>query len=341
MDFQFLILLTAALLNLELVGIVLIHGFKRRSSKYFVLMSLGITIWIISNYLSNYVKDYQSALLWNKLIFIGCALATWSFLIFSKIFPEDSIPEKKYFSASFLLFGAAALISLTPLLIEKITLKENVSDITFGQGIYFYAIFLVGCLIAAVTNMIYKYSKTTDLSTKKTLRLLISGMAIFLILSIITNLLLPIFLKNFSLTNFAPFYTVIFISIFAFAILKYGFLNIKVIISEMLVAVMGTALFIFPFLMPTDTLAALAFGFFLLFLVIGYLLIKYTYKEINAKNLLEGLVQDRTKELEQSKKTAEERAAELERWYKLTIGREVRMAELKDKIKEMENKIKK
>jgi hypothetical protein len=45
-------------------------------------------------------------------------------------------------------------------------------------------------------------------------------------------------------------------------------------------------------------------------------------------------------ELEQSKKIAEERAAELEKWYKLTIGREVRMAELKEKIKEMEEKTK-
>jgi hypothetical protein len=30
--------------------------------------------------------------------------------------------------------------------------------------------------------------------------------------------------------------------------------------------------------------------------------------------------------------------ADLEKWYKLTIGRELRMAELKDKIKELEDK---
>ena len=61
--------------------------------------------------------------------------------------------------------------------------------------------------------------------------------------------------------------------------------------------------------------------------------------EVNAKENFEQKVQERTKELEQSKKVAEDRAAELEKWYKLTIGREVRMAELKDKIKEMEEKI--
>jgi hypothetical protein len=49
-------------------------------------------------------------------------------------------------------------------------------------------------------------------------------------------------------------------------------------------------------------------------------------------------VKERTKELAQANKGLLERQAEVEKWYKLTIGREMRMAELKDKIKDLENK---
>jgi hypothetical protein len=54
-------------------------------------------------------------------------------------------------------------------------------------------------------------------------------------------------------------------------------------------------------------------------------------KEVRAKETFEGLVKQRTQELS-------ERNKELEKFYKLTIGRELRMAELKEKIKEIENK---
>jgi C4-dicarboxylate-specific signal transduction histidine kinase len=75
-----------------------------------------------------------------------------------------------------------------------------------------------------------------------------------------------------------------------------------------------------------------------LFLValFGWWLVNSVEKEVEAKESLEEKVRERTKELEQSKKVAEERATELEKWYKLTIGRELRMAELKDKIKDLE-----
>jgi hypothetical protein len=48
---------------------------------------------------------------------------------------------------------------------------------------------------------------------------------------------------------------------------------------------------------------------------------------------LEKLVAERTKEVM-------DRSAELERWYQLTVGREVRMAELKKKIQNLEDEVK-
>jgi len=112
-----------------------------------------------------------------------------------------------------------------------------------------------------------------------------------------------------------------------------------------------------------------------LFRIFGYYLIKATYEQARRKEeaqktaiqerfskeeaiwtarqlqrfneTLEQSVKLRTKELEEAKNTAEQKAREaeskrpeLEKLYNVTLGREVKMGELKGKIKELEEKLK-
>ncbi len=56
---------------------------------------------------------------------------------------------------------------------------------------------------------------------------------------------------------------------------------------------------------------------------------------------LEKQVADRTKELEKSKNELESKVDEMERFSKLSVGRELRMVELKKKVRELEEKRKK
>ncbi len=74
--------------------------------------------------------------------------------------------------------------------------------------------------------------------------------------------------------------------------------------------------------------------------------IKIPKKEDEFSELFVGLslMMDDLHELEEARKkieeTRKERLAELEEWKKLTEGRELRMAELKDKIKKLEEEMK-
>ncbi len=64
-------------------------------------------------------------------------------------------------------------------------------------------------------------------------------------------------------------------------------------------------------------------------------------KELQELNqALEQKVKERTKELEKSKEEIQKRADELEKFYQLTVGRELKMIELKQRIKKLEEELK-
>ena len=138
-------------------------------------------------------------------------------------------------------------------------------------------------------------------------------------------------------------FVLIFLGITACAIVKHYLFGIKVLLTKALVGAMGIVLMILLFLMKNLLLRISTIGIFFLFCVIGYLLIRYSYQEVRQKEILEERVKERTKELEKAKDIAEEKTREIEKckidlehFYKFAVGRELKMIELKKKIKETE-----
>jgi len=124
----------------------------------------------------------------------------------------------------------------------------------------------------------------------------------------------------------------------AYLIIRYKAFDIKILGSQVLVisiiALIGSQFFF----VENITNVVLIMATLISSAVFGLWLVGSVKKEVKSKETLEKNVLDRTKELEQSKKISEERAAELEKWYKLTIGRELKMAELKKQVEELEDK---
>jgi hypothetical protein len=275
-----------------------------------------------------------------KIAFMGASFLIVAFLYFIQIFPQ-----KNYFpgAVNFLLIGSLIAIGLISVFSDLIVSSVNYSNgVLVGKeyGILYpvYAFLVFSSLASGIVFSVVKYKKAEGI-VKRQAQYILLGMSLSFISGLITNLFFPLFkIGSIYISQYGPICLYFFAILSALAITRYHLFEIKLILTESLVVVAAIPLILLPFLMPSTELRILAVSIFVFSSLIGCLLIKNTYREVKAKETLEQKVQERTKELDQANQGLKERQEEVEKWYKLTIGRELRMAELKEKIKEVEEK---
>jgi len=284
----------------------------------------------------------EQALLIGRIPFYGAVLLCGAIFYFAQIFPRKTIFLPRYINfLIFSLIGILAFLSLfTDLILKDIFLEDGIPQAKFGSLYFLFGFPFLVLVITSIIILFWKYKKLTGAERIQVLYFFI-GLSLSLLIGVLANLILPNINPNLHSYRYGPLGVIFFVAFTALAITRYHLFGIKVILTETLVGVMGIILLILPFLMPTMTLKILISGTFLLFLIFGYCLVKATRREVRAKEVLEQKVQERTKDLEKSYQGMRKEKEKLERLYNATVGRELKMAELKNKIGELEEKLRK
>jgi hypothetical protein len=276
----------------------------------------------------------------GRLSFTGASFLIATILYFIQIFPRENYFPK---SLNVLLIGSLILIGIlsipTGLIVSSIKYSQGVIvEKNYGPLYPAYAFLVFISLVFGIAFSITKYRKVEGI-VKKQAQYVLLGLFVSFILVFTTNVLFPLFkIGSFYVSQYGPSCLIFFFIFSVLAVTRYHLFDIKLILTELLVFIIATVSLFEALLFQTTWARLLGLSVFILFGYLGYLLIKSTKKEINSKEDLEKKVQERTKELGKANQDLKERQAEVEKWYSLTIGRELRMVELKEKIKEMENK---
>jgi len=251
-----------------------------------------------------------------------------------------------------------------------------------GRLFLFYVLAAIGTFSFSLYNSFSRYKKLESGDRQK-FQLVLTALVLFGVFNLFFNIIIPaysdLYLGTISLVGD---YSMIFLLAFSgFLILKERLFGIKIILTEILIGLMGAILAVMPFLIEVPWQQVLLSLLFFLFCVFSYLLVKSTIREYQEKEQLEQQVGKRTRELEDAKKNLEEmnivleirvaarteelkklnqtleekvkdrtvdlrqKIVDLEKFQKLTVGRELKMIELKKeidsqklKLKQMENR---
>jgi hypothetical protein len=211
-------------------------------------------------------------------------------------------------------------------------------------------VYIVICLALGIFYIPRIYSRLES-SAKWRYKYFFIGVVIYAVVGILAAGLIPIIYPQSSyIVGSVPGLVSVFaVAFVTYAILKRQLFGIKLFLTQILVFVIGLILLIQAFI--SKDIYSKIFGFitFFFFLFAGYLLIRTTQKEIKRKEeveklakelegfnqTLEGKIKERTKELETSYQEIKAKKDELENFYNLAVGRELKMVELKKKIGEL------
>ena len=232
---EIIVFIIVVVINCLLGILVLFQSFRNSSARVFALTILSIIIWTVSNFFADVIKDKTLALLITRTAYAGALLVAVSFLYFSLIFPKTiskvSNRIKFFIWISTVL---AVIICFTNLIAESIEVSFDslTSPTIFTGSLYIaYIIYTFGLMATAFLIFIRKAYK--EIGSRRTqIQYLLTGTILTTVGVFLTNLIIPYFTKDFSITKYGPYFTVFFVAFTTYAIIKHRLLDIVVIIRK-------------------------------------------------------------------------------------------------------------
>lgn len=286
--------LLVSLANFILGAFIYLKNKKGSANKTFFLFSFIVSIWGLSLYLYATPVIF-SALIWIKIVYlIGVFPMGFSLLYFSYNFPERS---RENFQRKLLILGLFSIPLIYILFFTNLWVKRVVSERGNYETILgpFYPLIGLygGVMIIWITiNFLKKYYAAKNLVLKNQIKYILLGVFLFITTVSFIDVAIPIFFGTstyFSLSPISSFFLIFFTAI---AILKYHLFEIKTLLIELFVVIMGIILLSLPFGMPNDFLKILTIIIFLFFCVFGYILVKSTHWEIKKREEIERLAKN-------------------------------------------------
>lgn len=273
--------------------LVFLKNRKDKSNIYFLGFSLSCAFLILFAYLSEFFPrtiPQLSLVLGGKLVFSFATLLLIFFFYFSYVFPVNKrLPY--YFFWPFLISGLilVVLCLFTPFIVKDIKLQPWGFNLVYGS--LYNVIFLplsILLTIASLINLILNY-RVSDKLQKTQLKFIFLGLGVFLCSGVFFGAILPLITESQEFYRVGNYSAIFFIGFTAYAITKHKLFNIRVIITEIAVAILSAVLFIEVFISRSIAEGVIKAVVLIVATYGGYLLIRSVIKEIEQRKEMERL----------------------------------------------------
>lgn len=210
------------------------------------------------------------------------------FIFFSYFFPKKrKLPSFYFWICVIIGLILEVVVLFTPWVISDIKLQpwgfDSVTGILYNK---FFLPFVVILICLSLVNLFINY-KASDINQKVQLRFIFLGLGLFLLAGTFFGGILPLIIDSQEYYRIGNYTSVLFVVFTAYAITKHNLFNIKVIATELAVAVLSLILFTQIFV-STNILEGVVKGLVWIGATYGgYLLIQSVLREIKFREELQ------------------------------------------------------
>lgn len=295
-----------------ILGLVIFLSNKKSTTNgIFLLFSLATICWGIFNYLEYNVLNTKTAFWFLRGSIFFATLQAYFLFAFLNVFPSDESNMPKWVKMVVIpIVAITAILTLTPLVfsnIETISSTGIITKVANGPALPVFGVVAVGLVIWGIVMLIKKIMKAGKVERKKFFPVLV-GLTITFSLIIVFNFIFPAMLKNSRFIPLGAVFLFPFIVLTAYAIVRHGLLNVKVIATEMLVFTLAIATLVDIVVAKDIRSVSIRVGVFALTLIVGMFLIRSVHREVEQREKLQKLSEDLEQANEELKRTEQLKA---------------------------------
>ena len=290
MEISSAILIISSIANFALGFLVFIRNKRDPINILYGVIALGVSIWCASIYFFRAAPDIT--LFWSKIAYMSATIVAFAYLYFTLFFPYKN-KLRLFWHIFFIVFFLSViwLIIGTNSILKSYVIVNSIHGLTFGPAYIIYNLFIFIFFGFGLLNLLLKHFKSLG-TAKLQIKYVLAGTFISILIGITTNLILfgmGIFKYNW----LGPSSSLFLVGFIGYAIVKLRVMNIRVILTEALIGVVGFTLLTDLLTSKTLSTIILKAGILIVFGYMGILLLKSVYTEIQRREEIEKI--DRAK----------------------------------------------
>jgi len=224
-----------AVLNLFLGFLVLFRNPKKVSSIAFFCLTLFGDSWLVTNYFADHADTVAMGVIWTRLMMAFGLLTVLSLLYFLSTFIDEKKSKaviRRVLSVPVLL--TTFILLFTASIVQTVTFKDSVAEITFGSLSILYLLVFVLTLALSLFTLVSKFIQARGVD-KKRFGFLFLGLSLTFVLVTITNLILPLVFNIYTVSAYGGNATVLLIGFTTYAIVKHRLMDIRTVVAKSVV----------------------------------------------------------------------------------------------------------
>lgn len=282
-------LVTAVVLNVFLSFVVLRIRPHSATHRLYATLGLVMSLWLIANYVSVHPVFLLDSLFYIRLsIFLAVPMSLFFYLL-TRTLPHDRLQTSRLGFAVLSFFAIAAMVfCISPYAFTEIEFVNGSPSPVAGPGIVPFTLVSTLYSFFAVYNLARKLRASRGEEYKQYFYVML-GIACMLGL-VITTILIPVVVFKFNgFVPLIPLYTLIFLGMTGYAIVRHKLFSLKVVATEALTFLLLVFLLAKSIVTTEPTERAVDVVIFLAALIFGILLVKSVKREVEQRQRLETL----------------------------------------------------